>query len=105
MKNSGGKSEGNPDHVLDLIGRDAEVRCDLRYRVTSLKAVNEILYASAAVGDDREAKCDLRIDDYLSVAVSRQPHRVCPAVSPVIDALQIILDDTGELALLGPDDD
>ena len=102
---SGGRPGCEPDHVLDLIGRNAEVRCDLGDGIASLEAVDEILHTSAAVGDDREAKCDLRVDDHFRIAVSRQPHRVRPAVSPVMDALQVVLDDAGELALLGADDD
>src|SRR6478735_2307809 len=101
----GRRASGQADHVLDLIGRDAEVRRDLGHGVTGLEAVDEILYASTAVNDERETERDLRVDNHLGVAVGRQPHRVRPAVSPVVDALQVILDYAGELALLGPDDD
>lgn len=102
---SGGRSGCEPDYVLDLIGRDAEVRCNLGDGVAGLKPIDEILYASAAVGDDREAKCDPRVDDHFRVAVSRQSHGVCPAVASVMDALQIVIHNPGELALLGANDD
>src|SRR6187397_2830329 len=94
-----------PDYVLDLIGRDAEVCCDLGDGVASLKAIDEILYASAAVDDHRKAKCDPRVDDHFRVAVSRQSHQVRPAVASVMDALQIVIHNPRELALLGTDDD
>jgi len=81
------RSGCEPDYVLDLIGRDAEVRCDLGDGVTGLKPVDEILDPSAAVDDEREAECDLRVDDHLGAAVGRQPHRVGPAAASVMDAL------------------
>lgn len=105
LTRSGCRPSCEPDHVLDLVWGNAEVTCDVRHRVAGLEAVDEILYASATVDDERETECDLRVDDYLGVAVGRQPYRIRPAVSPAVDALQLVLDDTRELALLGPDDD
>ncbi len=88
LHDSSGRSGCEPDHVLDLIGRDAEVRRDLRHRIAGLEPVDEILHASAAVDDKRKAERDLGIDDHIGVAVSRQPHRVCPAVAPVANAFR-----------------
>ena len=53
----------------------------------------------------RQAKRNLGVDDDFGIPVGGQLHGVGPAVTPVLDAFQIALDDCGELALLGANDD
>ena len=52
-----------------------------------------------------QTKRNLGIDDDLGIPIGGQLHRISPPITPVFDALQIALDDSGELALLGTNDD
>ena len=99
MKNSGGEAEGNADHVLHLLGGNAEVSRDLGEAVAGLEAVDEILHARAAVHDYRLTKRLTRIDRDLSFGVRRQPQSLGPAVIAVRDPLEIVADDLGEVLL------
>lgn len=71
MKNSGGGSRGDTDHVFDLVGRHPEVVSDVRDAVARDESVDEILNPGASVNDEREAERDLRVDHHLRVAVCR----------------------------------
>src|SRR4051794_6408290 len=106
MKNSGsgGRSRGDTDHVFDLGRGDVEVLGDRGDTVAGEEAVDEILDAGAAVGDDRKAEGDTGIDDDLSGSVGGQHDLGGPAVAAVGDAPQVVLHDVGELALSRPDD-
>ena len=53
MEGSGGESESNPDHVLDLGARHVEVGRDLGEAIAGLEAVDQILDPRAAVDDHR----------------------------------------------------
>ena len=88
MKNSGGEAEGRyPDHVLHLLGRDAEVARDLSEAVAGLEAVDEVLDARAAVHDERLTERLARVDRDLGSRVGRQSESLGPVVVAVGDAL------------------
>ena len=71
MKNSGGGSGGDTDHVFDFVRRYAEVVSDVRDAVACYEAVDEILDSGATMNDQRQAECDMRIDNDLSMLVGR----------------------------------
>lgn len=94
---SSSEAEGNADDVLDLSGRDAEVRGDVSAAVAGLEAVDEILDPCAAVDDERLPERlpeRLRwIDDDFSVRVGREPELLGPSVCTVGDAAEVLADD------------
>src|SRR5687768_1203910 len=104
MKNSGGEAEGNPDHVLHLLGGHAEVAGDIGEAVAGLEAVDEILDARAAVHDERLPERLARIYGDLRPRIGRQLKPLGPTVIAVRDALEVVADDLGEVLLTGPDD-
>lgn len=53
---------GNPDHVLHLLGGNAEVAGDLLEAVAGLEAIDEILDTCPAVDDERLPERLARID-------------------------------------------
>jgi hypothetical protein len=83
MKNSGGEAGGNPNAVLDLALRDAEILCDIGNAVAGSEAVDEVLNPGAAVNDERLSELALRIDDHVSDRVGRKLDACCPAVAVV----------------------
>jgi len=58
MKNSGGCSRRDTDHVFDFLRRDVEVVGDVGEAIAGDESVNEVLDACAAVDNEREAKGD-----------------------------------------------
>jgi len=103
IKNSGGEAEGNPDHVLHLLGGNAEVARDLGEPVACLKAVDEILDTRPAVNDERLTERLTRVHGDLRAYVGRQPETLGPPIVAVGDPLEVIADDLGEVLLTGPD--
>src|ERR1700709_591158 len=75
---SGRRSGCDSDHVRDLIGRDAEISRNLFEGVSSLESIDQILDTGSALGDQRQAKGDLGIDDHLGVCIGRQTAPVRP---------------------------
>ena len=104
MKSSDGEAEGNPDHVLHLLGGDGEVAGDRGEAVAGLEAVDEILDARSAVYDERLAERLARIDGDVGGGVGGQPQPLGPSVVTVGDALEVAANDLREVLLSGTDD-
>jgi hypothetical protein len=69
MKNSGGGSRGDTNHVFDLVRRNAEIVSDVRDAVTRYEPVDQVLDPRATVDDERQAERDLRVHDHLGMLV------------------------------------
>lgn len=87
-ENSGGGSRRDTDHVFDFLRRDVEVERDVGECVAGDEPIDEVLDACAAVDHEREAECDLWIDNHVGAVVRRQADSGGPAVSPVGDPLE-----------------
>src|SRR3954452_12726347 len=103
-KNSGREPEGNPDHVLDLLGRHAEVVGDLGEAIAGPESVDEIRNPRPAVDHQRLAERLARAAADLCTLVRRQPEALGPAVVRVGDALEVVADDLREVLLARADD-
>jgi hypothetical protein len=55
-----------------LIGRNVKVSGDFSYRVASLEAIDQVLDAGAAVGDQGEAEGHLWINHDFGVLIGRK---------------------------------
>lgn len=93
--------EGNSDHVLHLLGGDAEVASDLGKAIAGVEAFDEVLDARAAVHGKRLAKRLARVDCHLGSRVRRQPWPLGPPVIAVGDAFEVIAGDPREMLVAG----
>ena len=101
MKNSGGGSRRDTDHVFDFLRRDVEVERDVGERVTGFEPIDEVLDPRPAVDHKRKAERDPWIDNHVGPLVRRQANSGRPTVTPVGDPLQVLAHDLGELVLPG----
>ena len=99
MKNSGGGSRRDTDHVFDFLRRDLEVERDIGERVAGYGPIDEVLDACAAVNHERQAERDPWIHNHLSPLVGRQANSRRPTVTPIGDPLEGVAHDFGELVL------
>lgn len=103
MKNSGGCSRRDTNHVFDFLGRNVEVAGNVGDAVAGDEPIDEILDPSAAVGHNREAEGDRRIDDHLRTSVGRKTNARGEPIAAVRDPSKVVAYKLGELVLPCPD--
>lgn len=99
---SDSRTSRDSNDVLDLVRGHTEISGYLTNRIPRLESIDEVLYPGTPMDNKRQAEGNPRIHDHLSVFIGGQSHRVSPAISSVMDAAQVVLDNLRELALLRP---